>query len=101
MQNVSQRTKRGRSSRSPKASALCNPLLPTPRTGGEAGRRATAEGVRLKAAMTRTTVVSTTENATGATSSASKVRLTAFAPATSNERLRSCMHPGSVAQRSH
>jgi hypothetical protein len=27
--------------------------------------------------------------------------LTAFAPATSNERLRSCMHPGSVAQRSH
>jgi len=55
----------------------------------------------MQAAMTRTTVVSTTENATGTTSSASKVRLTAFAPATSNERLRSCMHPGSVAQRSH
>jgi hypothetical protein len=55
----------------------------------------------MQAATTRTTVVLTTENATDATSSASKVRLTAFAPATSNERLRSCMHPGSVAQRSH
>ncbi|CAK9228937.1 unnamed protein product [Sphagnum jensenii] len=52
----------------------------------------------MQAAMTRTTV-SATQTAAGVTSSPSKVRLTAFVPATSNSRLHTSLLPNFVALR--
>ncbi len=54
----------------------------------------------MQAAMTRTTV-SATQTAAGVTSSPSKVRLTAFVPATSNSRLHTSLLPNFVALRTN
>ncbi|CAM6048086.1 unnamed protein product [Sphagnum compactum] len=54
----------------------------------------------MQAAMTRTTV-SATQTAAGVTSSPSKVRLTAFVPATSNLRLHTSLLPNFVALRTN
>jgi hypothetical protein len=85
-------------------------LLVGDRTNGALGRvlvsrkrwvgRMAASLSNMQAAMTRTTV-SAAQTAAGVTSSPSKVRLTAFVPATSNSRLHTSLLPNFVALRTN